>query len=232
MAKLIGPLGSKMRGKVGEIVAAKTVGGDTAIRSYQPQVKNPNTLRQRVSRNKLKVASGLAATFADAIGIGYAKAVAGAKMYARNMFIKNIVPVSSGVLTVNGETVTVNDNKLEFSKGVGISVKPVGDWAEGTGGETMDFSLSNSEQVVLPHGSTLGVVVVVADQELTTSRVFAATAAAGVKVPIAVLNVLQSPVYWAFYKEIPEAFNGVTSAEIPWKYPSLTGPCSTMMQLG
>lgn len=231
MAIINGPYASKMRGKVGEVVAAKTTGNRTALRSYQPNVKNPNTLRQRVSRNKLAMASSLAAIFSEVIKIGFAKAAAGTKMYPRNMFVKDIVPVSSGVLNVSGETVTVVDTKLEFSKALGITVKPVGGWVDGTGGETKDFSVSNGDQVTLPAGSTLGLVVVLADQNLSASRVFMGTAAAGVKVPIEVLNVLPSPVFWAFYKEIPEAFNGVAAAEIPWKYPSFTGPCSTKAQI-
>lgn len=227
MATINGPYASKMRGKVGEVVAAKTTGNRTALRSYQPNVKNPKTLRQRVSRNKLAKASALAAIFSEAIKIGFAKAAAGTKMYARNMFVKGIVPVSSGVFSVNGETVTVIDTKLEFSKAVGITVIPTVSCQEGSGGQTMDFTVGNADMVILPAGSTLGLVVVIADGLMSASRVFVGTAAAGVKVPIDVLGGLSTPVYWAFYKEIPEAFNGVTAAEIPWKYPSLTGPCTT-----
>jgi hypothetical protein len=232
MAILNGPYASGMSGKVGEVVAAKTTGGRTALRSYNREIKNPNTLRQRVSRSKLAMASALAAIFSEVIKIGFAKAAAGTKMYARNMFVKDIVPVSSGVFTVSGETVSVVDTNLEFSKAVGINVKPSVGYEEGTGGETMDFTVSNSDMVTLPAGSALGLVVVLADQNMQASRVFMGTAAAGVKVPMSVLAELPSPMFWAFYKEIPEAFNGVTAAEIPWKYPSLTGPCTTKEVLG
>lgn len=67
MAKLNGPLGSKLRGKVGEVVAAKIRGGETAIRSYQPKVKNPNTKAQIGARSAFSLMSKLAAQLSGAL---------------------------------------------------------------------------------------------------------------------------------------------------------------------
>lgn len=84
MAKLNGPLGSKLRGKVGEIVAAKTLGGDTAIRAYQPVVKNPRTQKQVDNRAAFSLLTKVAARVAGVIALNTKKGET-----QRNAFIRN-----------------------------------------------------------------------------------------------------------------------------------------------
>lgn len=84
MAKLNGPLGSKLRGKVGEIVAAKTLGGDTAIRAYQPVVKNPRTQKQVDNRASFTLLSKVAAQLAGVLALNAKKGET-----QRNAFIRN-----------------------------------------------------------------------------------------------------------------------------------------------
>ena len=226
MAKLNGPLGSKLRGKVGEVVAAKTVGGDTAIRAYQPVVKNPNTLRQRVSRNKMSIASKIAAVLSEAIGIGYAKATASEKMYPRNMFVKSIIPVGAAVMTLDGENPVVDYTKLPVSKKMGISEAPVTVVAAGTEQGSKVVTASNAESVTLAAGETLGLVVVGLDAQKNSSIVRMGSAAAGVTLSASDVTSMDGGTMYAFFKVIPEAYNGVAATDIPWKYPSDTSACT------
>lgn len=221
MAKLNGPLGSKFRGKVGEIVAAKTVGGVTVVRAYQPIVRNPRTLRQRVSRKKMRVASALAAMLDTPIKVGYAKAVAGAKMYARNMFVSGIVPSNAGVMTVNGENVTLDITKIKVAKACGLTVVPAGVLTTGTGG-VVSFVPTNTATVGLNPGESLGVCLAAIDYERGRCIYKQGVAATGVTLSAEEVASLSTPVYFAFYKVIPEALNGVPSTTEPWKYPSST----------
>ena len=221
MAKLIGPIGSKMRGKVGQIVAAKTVGGDTAIRSYQPQVKNPNTLRQRVSRNKMAKASELAALLADAIGVGYAKAVQGMGMYARNMFVKSIIPVNAGVMTNDGAEITLDITKVKVAKQAGLAVVPAGLVTIATGGG-VEFIPTNTAEITLGEGESLGVCLAAVDYANGKCIYRQGVASTGVALSAAELATLTTPVYFAFYKVIPEGLNGIATESTPWKYPSAT----------
>lgn len=228
MAILNGPYASKMRGKVGEVVAAKTTGNRTALRSYQPNVKNPNTLRQRVSRTKLAMASALAANLSEGIKIGYAKAVAGTRMYPRNMFVSDIVPVGANVFSVSDGVVTMNTGGVRVSKGIGISVVPDVTQQQVSGSADIELVATNTGLVNLPAGSKLGLVVVVSNRDLTKCAVLCGEAESPVRISENILNAFGEPGYFVFYKEITESFNGVATADIPWKYPSLTGPSSTL----
>lgn len=232
MAKQRGPVASTYTGRVGNVVGAKLKGGEYIARSYQPQVKNPNTLRQRVSRGKLALASAAAAVFAEAINIGFAKAAAGTKMYPRNMFVKGVVPVSSGVFTVSGESVTMDYSKLEFSKAQGITVMPICQAVLDGDTGAIEVTCENASAVDLPAGSKLGLVVVATTNDNDVCVVVCGEAATGVTIPVEVVQASGLNHVAMFFKEIPEAYNGVSAMSIPWKYPSLTGPSTTLNTLG
>ena len=202
-------------------MAAKTVGGVTAIRAYQPVVKNPNTLRQRVSRNKMAKASELAAILADVIGVGYADAVRGMAMYARNLFVKTIVPVSAGVMTNVDDVVTLDITKVKVAKQAGLVVVPAGEMTAGQGG-ALSFIPTNTGDVVLAAGDSLGVCLAAVDYANGKCIYKQGVATTGVTLSADEVASLTTPVYFAFYKVIPEAFNGVQTDAQPWKYPSAT----------
>lgn len=231
MAIINGPFASKTRGRAGEVVFAKTTGNRTAMRSYQPKVKNPKTLRQRVSRTKLAMASVLAAALSEAVKIGYAKAANGTKMYARNMFVKDIVSNGSEVFSVSGESVTVNSGAVLVSKKSGISIVPVTNQQQASGSAAVEITATNQSSVVLPAGSKLGLVVVLTSRDLGKSFVHCGSADSAITLPEAEINEMAEPAYFAFYKEIPESFNGVADTAIPWKYPSLTGESTTLTMI-
>lgn len=91
--KVRGILGTAS-GKLGEGVAA-TVAGQTILRQYQPNVKNPNTDAQVAQRARMKLASQLAAAMSTVIVIGKQ-----GLQSARNLFIKRNMQFITG--TVDG----------------------------------------------------------------------------------------------------------------------------------
>lgn len=230
MAKLNGPLGSKLRGKVGEVVAAKTVGGVTAIRSYQPVVKNPKTTRQQNSRGRFAATSGLAAKFAKIIGIGYANVASGMKMYPRNIFVRDAVKNKSYVEMSGAEVVALDLGDLKVSAQSGITVVPTLRWDS----EEHIIMASNYRDVELTAGQQLGLVIVcyyVAETEAKVLYTGMAEAGTGVTIPSAVYGAGMAVNVVGFYKIIEPSGNDITTDTIPWKYPSPTSATSGMVTI-
>lgn len=232
MAIYNGPLGSKMRGKVGEIVAAKTVGGQTALRSYQPVVKNPNTLRQRVSRSKIAQASTIAAGLSEVIKIGYAMSVKGAKMYARNMFVRELIPQGNGYFTVTNGVVARSTKPLPVSKAAGLTIIPYCVQSAGEN-EAVVVTAQNIDQVLLSTGEKAAMVAVGVNVDnfgcVVKTAVKPVSGDTSVEFSSEEMDLYGVNEIYVFYKVVPEAFNGVPSNEIPWKYPS---PTSVSVKLG
>lgn len=232
MAKLIGPIGSKMRGKVGQIVAAKTVGGDTAIRSYQPQVKNPNTLRQRAARGRMACASRMAAVFSEAIAIGYAAFTQGMKMYPRNVFVKTMVAQGSPLTTQRGSLVQVDMPSVEVSKASGIGVLPLATIAAGSTAGTHVVRPTNTADVILPHSdSQLGLVVVLVDDITDPIGGSAIVKTADAEDGVTFGDEMIGKHVYAFYKEMLHTYTDIATDNYPWKYPSATGASAYIGQV-
>lgn len=230
MAKLRGPVASYFSGHVGEVVGAPMKGGETVIRTYRRNIKNPNTLRQQVSRNKMALASQYAAALSVAIKIGYAMATASTKMFARNMFVQNIVPVSKGVLTNSGAEITADLTKLPVSQAIGIAETPVIAVSAGTEAGSKKIDASNAADVVMEQGETLGLVVVALNEAGSQSMVRQGVATEGVTLSAADIENIGNGHFYAFFKAIPKAVNGVASTDLPWMYPSNTSG-TTVFQL-
>lgn len=222
MAIYNGPMASKMRGKVGEIVAAKTVGGQTALRAYQPKVKNPNTKRQQVSRAKMSFASKIAATAAEAISIGFGAACKGLKMYPRNLFIRENLSMDLGAIICPHNEVVFDATKLLVSKASGFHATPniVGESGEGT--VVAKFRIVDWEE--LPHADdeTVGLIVVAVDGAGKKCVVRKAVADELVQFNTSDLEGMSNVVYLAFAKCVPESLNDVPTEDAPWKYPGAT----------
>lgn len=228
MAKQRGPVASTFSGRVGNVVGAKLKGGEYVTRSYQPSVKNPNTLRQRVSRLRMSTAAKIAAALAPAIQAGFGKAAGSTRMYPRNMFVRDLVKLDANpVLTVVNEVATVNYEALKISERIGISSVPTATAtaAEQAGRITVDVAPLPVIDV-LPAGK-MGVVAVAfnpAKDASVIGMVFTSpTNDTGV--------ALTCPASWsgdavrvyAFCKFIPESKNDITTDTEPWKYPAETG---------
>lgn len=227
MAKQRGPVASTFSGRVGNVVGAKLKGGEYVTRSYQPSVKNPNTLRQRVSRLRMSTAAKLAAGLAPAIQAGFGKAAGSTHMYPRNMFVRNLVKFSeNSPLTITNETAEVNYGSLKVSERIGISAVPsIGAPSFETAGQVGMTVTGQPVIDVLPAGK-MGLVVVVysPDGEACVINMVDAptegTSTVTVKVP-ASFSGLTVHVY-AFYKWMPESGNDIATEAEPWKYPAET----------
>lgn len=222
MAKLNGPLGSKLRGKVGEVVAAKTVGGVTAIRSYQPVVKNPNTLRQRSARGKFADFSKLASVVSQAVAIGYAKAVSSMRMYARNYFMRD--GMADSLLYADSE---FDLNQLKVSRKAGLNDTPVGCTAVYASGTGVTCKCGSATPTSAESGNSMGVVFVLVEEGMHDCQVVKGTTSAAKADGLVVADARLMPgvtyYVYAFLKEIEATGTEIPSDTYPWKYPSNTG---------
>lgn len=96
----------KMNGKAGNMVLA-TVGGEVLAREYNPNVANPNTEGQQVTRSRFKLLSQLAATMSPVIAIRKD----GLKS-ARNQFTS----INYDKTAVNNNVASVNLNQIQLTK--------------------------------------------------------------------------------------------------------------------
>lgn len=109
-----------MTGKLGNFVLSSRK-GEVIARAYNPVVENPRTARQQLSRAKLSLASDLARSLAGALRIGYGQYAKGL-VSARNVFVKDIVPVGAQTITgttpaalqINWERVKVSDGNFGY----------------------------------------------------------------------------------------------------------------------
>lgn len=227
MAKLNGPLGSKLRGKVGEVVAAKTVGGATAIRAYQPVVKNPNTNRQKCSRNRFSHTSTLAALFAEAISVGCRNAAGAAGIYPRNAWVRAAVKGKKYVVMEGASFGEYDLSELEVSMKSGINVAPQLSYTAAT----HTVTATNINDVTLKAGQSLGLVVVsylILSDEVRVLGTMMGAAANGVVLPEMAYSAGIATQYCGFYVIIEPTGNDIASDTMPWKYPSATSATSAV----
>lgn len=228
MAKQRGPVASYFSGKVGEVVGASLKGGEYITRTYKKHIKNPNTLRQRVSRLRMSTAAKLAAGLAPAIQAGFSKAAGSTHMYPRNMFVRDIVKFgANSPLTIANETATVDYGSLKVSERIGISTVP--NFGAPSFEEPLRVGLDvNGQPVVdvLPAGK-MGLVVVVycpKQEACVIDMVDAPTnGSAAVKVAVPVSFSGETVHVYAFFKWVPESGNDIATDAEPWKYPAETG---------
>ena len=227
MAIINGPYASKTRGKFGEVVAVKTTGNRTALRSYQPKVKNPNTLRQRVSRAKLAEASAVAAALANGVKAGYGLAVSGTKMYPRNMFLRDLV--KGNVMEVDPTDlsyIAMDYSEMKVSARVGISMAPtVGTLGLSTAGK-ISVPVTAYPTVEVDKPGQMGIVIVCyfPNKEASVVKMAAMPTTGTSTIDVDGLAAFQGETVhvYAFAKWIPETGNEVQTTTEPWKYPSET----------
>lgn len=228
MAKQRGPVASTFSGRVGNVVGAKMKGGEYVTRSYQPSVKNPNTLRQRVSRLRMATASQLAAGLALAVQTGYAMATGSTRMFPRNMFVRELIRMGGmGVITVTNEVAAISYGALKLSQRMGISAVPAVGAPSFEEPLSMSFSVvAPTVQDILPAGK-MGLVTVVYNptqgQSIVDMQDAPTTGTATVTVATPNNWSGEEVHVYAFYKWIPTSGNDVQTDTEPWKYPSETG---------
>lgn len=225
MAKLSGPLGSKLRGKVGEVVAAKTVTGETAIRSYQPVVKNPRTARQIECRDRMAMASALGAALAPVIGIGYAKAASAARRYPRNLFVKRTADHDTTPITFMGGEAEIDYSAVKVSQQAGVVGLPSFGTAASASGK-INVPLSAFPAATDPDAYNMGVVVCAYNTDEKVCLVGQGLApdvkANGLELTVPTNLVGLDFEVYGFCKEILNAHTDIQTETQPWKYPSNT----------
>lgn len=100
----------KNRGRVGGVVYSN-YRGQQIVRSYQPQVKNPNTVAQVGQRAKFKLASQVATVLGKYIASNYSN---DDKLSNRNAYVKNLF--SQRLLRYTNKQAIVNVADLELSR--------------------------------------------------------------------------------------------------------------------
>lgn len=228
MAKLRSVIGSGFVGRIGNVVGVRGKGGEYVIRARAEEVKNPNTLRQRVSRQRMTVASQMAAGLASAIQAGYGKAAGNTKMYPRNMFVRNLVKCTPTTpLHVEGGIAEIQYADIKLSQRYGISTTPnVSAVSFDTAGK-VTFTVQPTAVVDnLPEGK-MGLVIVIYEpdgQSCVVKMVNApidAAATVDMNYPSSMSGLTVH--CYSFFKWIPESANDVLTDTEPWKYPAETG---------
>lgn len=226
MAKQRGPVASTFSGRVGNVVGAKLKGGEYVTRSYQPSVKNPNTLRQQASRGRLSFVSGIAAALAPVLELGMAKASQSGALTPRTAWLKLSLPKDkNGIVTMNGGgEVTVSE--MLIAKGMGIGETPVLVVTPAAEGQPAKVSVSNFDAVSQTTGKRLGIVYAflgcLGNGEVKTTRVLQSTAGTAMNVPEGYEALADQTYVTAFFKEILASGTEITADSTPWKYPSDT----------
>lgn len=227
MAKQRGPVASYFSGKLGEAVGARLKGGEYVTRTYVKNPKNPNTLRQRVSRLRMATAAQLAAGMAPAIIAGYGKASGSTKMYPRNMFVRDLVRMDGmGAIAVENEQATITYDMVKVATRIGINATP--NCSAPNFEEPHLVSIPVTGQPVtdiLPAGK-MGLVVAVynANRNATVIKMVDAplTGVTNISVNVPVSWGGETAHVYAFYKWIPESGNDIATDNEPWKYPAET----------
>lgn len=228
MAKQRGPVASTFSGRVGNVVGAKLKGGEYVTRSYQPSVKNPNTLRQRVSRLRMATAAQLAAGMSPAIQAGFGKAAGSTKMYPRNMFVRDLVKFGVNTpLLIENEEAELQYGKLQLSARIGINALPsVSAPSFETPGQVALTVTGQPVTDVLPAGK-MGLVIAVYAPGVNATVVdmvdAPTTGTSNVTIAVPASFSGETVHIYAFYKWVPESGNDITTDAEPWKYPSETG---------
>lgn len=225
-----------MTGKLGNFVLTSRK-GQVIARAYNPIVENPRTARQQLSRAKLTLASDLARGLASAIRIGFGEDVKGL-VSARNVFVKNIVPVSAQVITgTSPAALQVVYEKLQLtdSKFGGADY----DEPDLENPMRIDVSISapnlNPEVITDASGTPVVVTVnlVAYNKVHKTAMVLTEVMHDPSNPTLPVPDVLKMTVptnwqgtqveMWAFYKQHPVAVNGIANTVAPQRYPGAAG---------
>lgn len=232
-------------GKLGNLVGYVR-GGKQMTRVYQPIVANPNTPRQQLSREKMKLCSELSRGLARVLNFSLGH-YANSRVSPRNVFSKMSIPVSAGVFTgADRSHVTTDYEAVKLTKGI-LGDTPI------SFGET---SFSTPKRVVVPienfsedwnvnhtpdgdERSVIFALVVLntvqMKAEMDTQVLYNKTTHAwwsGVnEVKIDVPTSWQGDYVevYAFAKQIPDALNGYPFNDEPYRIP---GECTETVYLG
>lgn len=233
MAKAVGLIGT-LKGKIGNTVFA-SVKGETIARVYNPNVANPDTVRQRFSRAKMALAGIIARELIRFIRLGWNQ-VAPGREFQRAVSI--MIPTGNGILT--GTPSVDPKPKMEWAQlKDALSKNDLGYVDCGapdfdTAGQ-VTFDVTAPANMFKDSGGNavgLGYVAVAVCEQI--DGVFMKTgmitnADSPETVTIDGITSNYSGMYFSVYcfaKQIPNSSNGVPSTTQPWMYPAPTSACA------
>lgn len=226
MAKNVGVIGA-LKGKVGNMVF-RTRRGMQIASVYQPEVHNPKSTRQELSRAKMAFATDMAKAMKLLLRAGWQKTN---PTYEVQQFIKRVIPVDAAIISgVDPAVLHVDYDAMEPAisanlLGVlnGVSQFNFAEEAE------VSYSVTPDDTLFLDgDGSAIGCGIVVGyyapdlDQCVVVSHPLVkgetnqftdkfSNEWSGIQVKI-----------YMFAKQIPNAVNGIASDTLPWMYPAAT----------
>ncbi len=224
--KNVGLIGSAS-GKLGNTVFYVRK-GVTCSRVYQPTVANPNTVRQKLARDRFRLAGQAARAFIQSAALGYSDQLVGGESPYNKMVseILDGTAISGGVTT----PIELDYTKLQVSEGV-VTPPPVSPIDADT---ALALKLSRSTyrnaaalaaaDLNVPVGQ-MGLVVVVYCKDYNASRVYQFEPESYNLEQL----TMEMPTQWqglqvlvfCFFKELlASGLDEITTAAVPWKYPS------------
>lgn len=216
--KSVGLIGS-MSGKLGNSVAFVR-NGQQIFRVYQPTVANPNTYRQRVSREKFKLLGEMASGYANAASIGL-RAQRKTGETTRNVFMRLNKTSVTGV-NLNGTAINfeVSYESLQFSQGT-LPRMVFGTPSFATPGMAsveVEDNMQDVDGASIPDRVMLVVVCPSAKAAVARFSGTRETTEFSIKVP-STWQGLQVYMY-AYTVKLPEALNGVADNVSPYRTPA------------
>lgn len=224
--KNVGLIGSAT-GKLGNTVFY-TRKGVTCSRVYQPTVANPNTVRQKLARDRFRLAGQTARAFIQAAALGYSDQLVGGE----SPYNKMVADLLTGTAITGGvlSPIEVDRTKIQVSEGV-VTQPPV---SAVDAEVALQLSLSRATyraaaaqaaaDINVPVGQ-IGLVVVVYCPDYDACRVYQFEPESynedqlKMEMP-SQWQGLRVSVYCFFKELLASGLDEITTAAIPWKYPS------------
>lgn len=221
MARITGLVGD-VRGKVGNMVGY-TRRGANFLREYQPNVTNPNTLRQQYSRQVFTIAQQLSRELSAGVLMGYS---AVKPTYERQAFVgrmveNKVVSINLGEIAINYASIPISRGPLDPPRGGSPSAT-----IAGRIGVTIDSSSITDNNVLIdgitPINCLVFCCVYNADLKTSVLGIIGYRPAVGeyVQVEQGTVSIPQGWSgdrlhIWIFCKQSPTPKNGIPLLEIP-----------------
>lgn len=224
--KNVGLIGSAT-GKLGNTVFYSRK-GVTCSRVYQPTVANPNTIRQRLARERFKIAGNLGRALIRAARVGFNGQLVGGESYY-NAIVKELL--SGDVITGNLSNLAVAYDRLQMSKGVisapsmGALSAPTALTVAMTASQILESWANAANSIEVPQNE-IGLVLVLFSEDWMQCRVFQFSkneveADSVVKMSVdSTWQGFEVKVY-GFFKELPSSnLEAIPTTSQPWRFPS------------
>lgn len=227
--KNIGLIGTA-KGKLGNTVFYVRKGVQCS-RVYQDTVANPNTIRQKLARARMKMAGQIARRFIQGAAIGYND-----QLHAgQTAYNKMVVSVMNQLSGSSPDNLTIRWEGLQLSEGVMVQPNYIGVVDNETplklGLKTQELkaSLIEAANGIGVPTNEVGLVAVLHCPDWGTSRVYQKVYSEldatelYLDVPASWQGMNVRP-YLFFKQLLPSGLEEIATQEIPWRFPSKSSP--------